>query len=255
VGGGFMERNLNSFVAGEIIGQARVEETVGQVKVGRIFGNSGQIAAGVLYGSGKTESNIGSNIPSGKFDIGGYTASAVFDTYDNVYFPKRGARASLGWTGQRESVGASFDVDIVTTNAGFAKTWGANTFIGGFTLQSQLEDVAGVQNLLFTGGLFQLSGFQRDELTGRHTAVGRAILYRNLHTNPFRGFLEASLYIGGSLELGNAWQTTDEVKLNNTLAAGSLFIGADTFVGPVYLAGGLAEGGKSAFYLYLGRPF
>ena len=255
VGGGFKERNVNSFVAGEIIGQARVEEVVGQVSVGRIFGNSGQLAAGILYGSGKTDSNIGSNIPSGKFDIGGYMASATYDTFDNVYFPKRGTRTTLGWTGQRESVGADFDIDIVTTNAGFAKTWGANTLIGGFTLQSQLEDVAGVQNLLFTGGLFQLSGFQRDELTGRHTAVGRAIFYRNLHTNPFRGFLEASLYIGGSLELGNAWQTTNEVKLDNTLTAGSLFVGADTFIGPVYLAGGLAEGGNSAFYLYLGRPF
>lgn len=255
LGGGYTERNVNSFLAGEIIGQARVEELIGQLKVGRIFGNSGQIAAGILSGRGETDANIGSNIPTGKFDIGGYTASAAFDTFDNVYFPKKGVRASLGWVGQRESVGASFDVDIVISSAGIAKTWGVNTLIGGFTLQSQLEEVSGVQNLLRTGGLFQLSGFQSDELTGRHTAVGRAIYFRQLRSNPLRGFLEASLYVGGSLELGNAWQTTDEVGLADTLTAGSLFIGADTFIGPVYLAGGLAEGGNSAFYLYVGRPF
>jgi len=255
VGGGYTERNVNAFLGGEIIGQARVEELVGQLKVGRIFGNSGQIAAGILTGRGETDANIGSNIPTGKFDIGGYTASAAHDSYDNVYFPKKGVRASLGWTGQRESVGASFDVDIVTSSAGIAKTWGVNTLIGGFTLQSQLEEVPGVQNLLRTGGLFQLSGFQTDELTGRHTAVGRAIYFRQLRANPLRGFLEASLYVGGSLELGNAWQTTDEVGLDNTLMAGALFVGADTFIGPVYLAGGLAEGGNSAFYLFVGRPF
>ena len=255
LGGGYTERNVNSFLAGEIIGQARVEELIGQLKFGRIFGNSGQIAAGVLSGKGETNANIGSNIPTGEFDIGGYTASAAYDTHDNVYFPKRGVRASLGWVGQRESVGASFDVDIVTSSANIAKTWGVNTLIGGFTLQSQLEEVTGVQNLLRTGGLFQLSGFQRDELTGRHTAVGRAIFFRQMRSNPLRGFLDASLYVGGSLELGNAWQTTDEVGLDNTLVAGALFVGADTFVGPVYLAGGLAEGGNSAFYLFVGRPF
>ena len=255
VGGGINERNVNTFQDGEIVGQVRVEDLSGQLQVGRIFGNSGQVTAGLLRGNGSTLSNIGSNIPEGDFDIGGYTANAVYDTYNNVYFPKRGARAVIGWVGQREAAGASFDVDIVTSSLGIAKTWDANTLIGGLTIQSQLDDAAGVQNLLSTGGLFQLSGFQRDELTGRHTAVGRAIFYRRLHSNPLRGFLEASLYVGGSLELGNAWQNSDEISLDNTLTAGSLFLGADTFIGPVYLAAGLAEGGNSALYLYVGRPF
>jgi NTE family protein len=35
---------------------------------------------------------------------------------------------------------------------------------------------------------------------------------------------------------------------------GSLFAGLDTWFGPLYLAGGLAEGGDSSFYLFLGTP-
>jgi NTE family protein len=255
VGGGFNERNVNTFVDGEIIGQSRVEDVTGLLQVGRIFGNSGQVTAGVLRGQGSTQSNIGSDIPEGDFDIGGYTASAAYDTYDNIYFPRQGARAQLSWVGQRQSAGASFDVDIVSAGAGFAKTWDVGTLVGGVTIQSQLNDVSGTQNLLTTGGLFNLSGFQRDELSGKHTAVGRAIYYRRLRSNPLRGFLDASLYLGGSLEIGNAWQASDDVSFSNTLMAGSLFVGADTFIGPVYLAGGLAEGGNSALYLYVGRPF
>jgi len=106
-----------------------------------------------------------------------------------------------------------------------------------------------------TGGLFNLSGYQSNELSGRHSAVGRAIYYRRLRSNPLRGFLDATLYFGGSLELGNAWQDSSEISFSNTITAGSLFFGADTFIGPVYLAGGLAEGGKSALYLFVGRPF
>ncbi|MGI9264442.1 MAG: patatin-like phospholipase family protein [Gammaproteobacteria bacterium] len=252
---GYKERNVNRFVDAKIVGQSRVKDLTGLLSVGRIFGNSGQVSAGFLRGTGSTGANIGSNIPSADFDVGGYTATTAYDTFDNVYFPKQGVSGLLNWVGQRESVGASVEVDIVTGRLATAKTWDANTLIAGVILQSQLEDVAGAQNLVTTGGLFNLSGFQRDELSGRHTAVGRVIAYRQLRSNPLRGFLNASLYVGGSLEIGNAWQDSDDVSFSNMRTAGSLFIGADTFIGPVYLAGGLAEGGNSAFYLYVGRPF
>jgi NTE family protein len=38
------------------------------------------------------------------------------------------------------------------------------------------------------------------------------------------------------------------------LTGGSVFVGANTGLGPVYLGLGLGEGGRSALYLYLGRP-
>lgn len=252
---GFTERNVNNYANGEIIGQDRIQELTGQLSVGRIFGNSGQVTAGLLRGTGTTRANIGSDSPSSDFDIGGYTASAAYDTYDNVYFPRQGSRALLEWVGKRESAGDSIDVDILTGGISTAKSWGEHTLIGGLILQSQLNDAPGSQNQLTTGGLFRLSGFQRDELSGSRTAVGVAIYYHRLRTNPLRGFLNASLYVGGSLELGNAWQDSSDVSLGNTITAGSLFIGADTFIGPVYFAGGLAEGGNSALYLYVGRPF
>jgi NTE family protein len=152
-------------------------------------------------------------------------------------------------------LGSSIDVDILSARVAAVRTWGTHSLLGVLDVETQLEDAAGVQNLLSTGGLFNLSGFQRDELSGRHTAVGKAIYYRQIRSNPLRGLLEASLYFGASLELGNAWQSSDDVSLSNSLLAGSLFVGADTFIGPVYFAGGLAEGGNTALYLFVGRPF
>jgi len=253
--GGFVERNVNNFIAADITAQIRVQDIVGQINVGRIFGNSGQISVGFVSGQGTSRSNIGSGIPTIEFDIGGATIAASFDTYDNVYFPKSGGRASLGWAGQRQSLGASLDVDIVSGGVASAKTWGAYSLLGALDFQTQLDDVVGAQNLLSTGGLFRLSGFQRDELSGRHTAVGRAIFYRQIRSNPLRGLLNATLYVGASIEAGNAWQNSSDVSFKNSLFAGSLFVGADTFIGPVYFAGGLAEGGHSALYLFVGRPY
>ena len=152
-------------------------------------------------------------------------------------------------------MGSSIEADIVVGRVAAVKTWGAHSLLAGLDIQTQLDDVAGAQNLLSTGGLFRLSGFPRDALSGRHTATGRMIYYRQIRSNPLRGLLEASLYVGGSLEIGNAWQNSDDISLSNSLLAGALFVGADTFIGPVYLAGGLAEGGHSALYLFIGRPF
>jgi NTE family protein len=251
----FDEKNVNSFENGVITDQSRVQRVLGQLSVGRIFGNSGEIRVGTVFGSGTTRSNIGITFPSTTFDIGGVTASASYDTLDNVYFPNSGSTASVAWTGLRDSLGASTDIDVIVGSIGTVKSWGTNTLIGSLKFQTQLKEVAGVENLLSTGGLFNLSGYQRDELSGRHTAVGRVIYYQRIRSNPIRGLLDASLYVGGSLEIGNAWQNSNEVKFSNSFLAGSLFLGADTFIGPVYLGGGLAEGGHSALYLFIGRPF
>jgi len=35
--------------------------------------------------------------------------------------------------------------------------------------------------------------------------------------------------------------------------AGSVFVAADTWLGPFYFAWGRASGGESSFYIYLGR--
>jgi len=122
VGGGFVERNVNIFASGDIVGQARVQELVGQLSVARIFGNSGEIRLGLLRGTGSSRSNIGSGIPSIDFDIGGASASAAYDAFDNIYFPKSGAQASLAWTGQRQSLGSSIYVDILVGRVAVVRT-------------------------------------------------------------------------------------------------------------------------------------
>ena len=63
-----------------------------------------------------------------------------------------------------------------------------------------------------------------------------------------------AIYAGGSLEMGNVWQQRNDVSASGLLTAGSVFVAADTWVGPFYFAYGRTSGGQSSFYLYLGRP-
>jgi NTE family protein len=62
-------------------------------------------------------------------------------------------------------------------------------------------------------------------------------------------------YAGASLEVGNVWQDRDDVGFDDLRVGGSLFLGADTILGPVYVGYGMADRGNDAFYLFLGRPW
>jgi NTE family protein len=63
------------------------------------------------------------------------------------------------------------------------------------------------------------------------------------------------IYTGFSLEAGNAWQQRDEIRSSNLRYAGSIFIGADTFMGPLYFAIGATDRGEAAVYLNIGKTF
>ena len=62
-------------------------------------------------------------------------------------------------------------------------------------------------------------------------------------------------YAGVSLELGNVWEQRSQLSFKSAKRDAALFFGADTYIGPVYLATGYDDDGTTAFYLFLGRSF
>jgi NTE family protein len=67
--------------------------------------------------------------------------------------------------------------------------------------------------------------------------------------------LNVPAYAGISLELGNVWAQRSNISLHSARRDAAVFFGADTYIGPVYLAAGYDENGNTAFYLFLGRSF
>lgn len=104
------------------------------------------------------------------------------------------------------------------------------------------------------GGLFNLSGYQRYQLSGRYKLFGAMIYSYRLLDNNFGAF-KSPLYLGFSLERGNIWATKSEINWNDMQNAASIYVGSDTFLGPVYLAYGQADSGDSSAYLLFGDTF
>ena len=84
--------------------------------------------------------------------------------------------------------------------------------------------------------------------------VGGLIYSYRLLDNNF-GAIKSPLYVGGSIERGNIWDSSGAIELGSMLNAGSIYVGSDTFLGPVYLAYGQAQGGADSFYLFFGNTF
>ena len=100
------------------------------------------------------------------------------------------------------------------------------------------------------GGFLQLSGLRTNQLSGNYLAFARGVYYRQIATLPIVG---RAIYMGGSLETGNVWESSDAISSRDILGAGSVFLAADTWLGPFYLGWGLASNGQRSFYLFLGR--
>jgi NTE family protein len=61
--------------------------------------------------------------------------------------------------------------------------------------------------------------------------------------------------LGGSLETGNVYNSFRKIKPNTFIFSGSIFYGAKTPLGPIYLSYGKSEGNNDAVYLFFGQPF
>ena len=62
------------------------------------------------------------------------------------------------------------------------------------------------------------------------------------------------VFVGASLEAGNAWANRSSVTLRDLRLGSSVFLGADTSVGPVYFSLVHAPKGYSGIYVFVGRP-
>ena len=66
--------------------------------------------------------------------------------------------------------------------------------------------------------------------------------------------LTRGLFAGTSLEVGNAWQRPQDVWTGAKKTGFSLYLGADTAIGPVYTAILHSPGVGPTLMLFVGRP-
>ncbi|MCS3456388.1 NTE family protein [Aeromonas sp. BIGb0405] len=218
--------------------------------------------------------SIGLNGKIGKIDLQNFKDATVdatawgpyvrfeHDTLDSRYFPYEGVQWDVragytrvstddntGLDGDNHSSGVSYHLSLI-------KPWSwdrhsINLLLEGGGLDTDEVIPLDIQDL---GGLFRLSGYQRYELSGRYSLFGGLRYIYRVADNDF-GALRAPLYLGGSIERGGVWNKGEDISLESSILAGSVYVGIESFLGPIFLGYGMAEGGNDVIYLQLGSTF
>jgi NTE family protein len=251
------------------IANFRVDRKLVALDVGKQFGSWGEARLGVFYETADAELKIGGFPPvsdldtldirssifdDSDFDSGGLSLAFAYDTLNSLNFPRRGTKATAALLVSLEELGADESFKSFGGRISHARTIGFNTFTFKGVYGSVFDEEAPIQDTFALGGLFNLSGLGRDQLRGQQAILGVLGYYRQI-AGKSAAPPKVPVYAGFSLEAGNTWQEKKDIKLDTFIPAGSVFLGLDTFLGPVYLAYGYAEGGRDAFYFFLGRGF
>lgn len=258
-GWGLGERRVFSLYepdAGNEIGQLRRSTGRIGVDLGQPWGNLGELRLGLTHQVGRTEPTLlaaGYEGPTSAetWNETALRARIVIDQLDFANFPLYGYRAEgEAQIGRRRHEGDQNLARIEGQVSG-AYTWGAHTLnLFGLVEMSdaRADAIVGQYSL---GGFQRLSGYRPNQLAGNAVVFGRANWYMRLAETPVfaRGF-----FVGASLEAGNAWASRRRVALGDLRAGASVYLGADTGIGPMYLGLTWAPQGEAGLALMIGRP-
>jgi NTE family protein len=263
------------------VAQYRVRSFDYGADIGYEFGNWGEIRTGIERQIGNENVRVGDpKLPSDSFDTRQYFLRLSFDRLDNVNFPRRGQRATIEYraerTGARTSTGKDQNFERLSFTYLAAGSLGRYTAVfsaaGGTTFDTprglllsglgQFTTPGGVPvttptdlRLLFPlGGFGNLSGLKANSIAGPHFLIGRTVFYKQIGRGG-PGYLDVPTYLGVSFETGNVWNRRRDISFGSMRHDAAVFLGMDTFLGPVYVASGFDDQGQHAFYLFLGRTF
>ncbi len=223
--------------------------------VGRQFKEFGELRVGLVGGTVKPALDTGSVFlapDDERIAQGAVNVSLLLDRLDNVHFPRSGWRFGANVYSSNTSLGAAENYTRGTIEATGAYSFGPHTFNLALKAGSKLgSDPLPLYNWFQWGGFLQQSGYKTGQLYGNSLAYGRLMYYHRI----MKGTLLDGAYGGASLELGRVGVPLLPDAPTGLLTSGSLFVGADTPIGPAYLAYGRAADGNQSFYFFLGRAF
>ena len=240
------------FVGEEEIADYRVSVTQGGLDGGAVLGTWGQLRAGYVMSRVYARVDTGSPLlPSVRETTAGLRAGLFIDQTDHAFFP----RAGYGLVGAAyfamDSLGSEVSYNRLEASGRAIKSWGPHTLNAAAKGGSSLGSDMPAYESFTLGGPLHLSAYRINEFSGRQYAFGRLMYYNR--ALPLPDLLGSGVYVGASAEVGRITDRVDDLPTPGTVWSSSLFLGADTALGPAYLGVGVGSG-RWSLYLLLGVP-
>jgi NTE family protein len=239
----------------EWVGEYMVDTLRGGLDLG-VQGELGELRLGFFQGTLDTDARFGvltaatDLVPEYDVRQGGWVGRLVLDQLGNVNFPREGylLRGALFVNGT--DFGAEDDYRKVEANFLLPIGIKRHTLTPGFFYGESPDSRVPAFDLFKQGGFLHFSGYILDQLVGDSYYMGRLVYTYRLASLP--SALGTGVYLGGSIEGGEVRGRFDPTIAEGALFCGSLFLGADTALGPFYVAYGRSWDGSGSVYVMLG---
>ena len=242
-------------VGGPELGQVRQSAAAVGIDLGQPWGRLGELRLGWRQAAGRDATLLvssGIEAQSLSWRESSLRARMVIDQLDFANFPQDGYRLTgeAQW-GRRYIEGLGNNLVRLEADANAVWTWDQHTFNLYGVVKASDSRANEVANQYALGGFQNLSGYRSGQVAGNAVLLARLGWYRRLSEPPV---FARALFVGGSLELGNAWADRRQVSIGSLRTGASLYLGADTGLGPMYLGMTWAPRGEAGLALFIGRP-
>ena len=243
--------NRGLFDEDNLIAEYQIRQAQVEMGAGYTFGPKAEVRLDILYGEGTRRRLIGDPaIDTGGANTGLVTLGVGYDSLDSLYFPRQGKTLDVGWVWSNSALGADTNYRAWRLSLSQAVSSANHTLLVSTDLNSVYRGEAPFHEQFTLGGFLNLSGLEVDQKVGQHLAIGRLVYSYRWLSSPI-----LPAYVGATLETGQIWQDKHNASFSSLEVAGSLFLGLDSPIGPIYLAFGLTQGGAKSIYFFLGQPF
>ena len=218
--------------------------------------NNLDVRVGLSTGLGGIRRVIGGGESSKVDDFreGTFEFRARYDSLDSITFPSDGLQLSFEYERSVGLLNSDADYDAVSIEALMAKRTGKVRWVLGGEASSSLSGVLPQQRAFGRGSILSSVGLRTETEVGEQAARASMIAYRSLTTERVEA-LENPIFLGFSFEYGGVFQEGEDFDFGEGLLSGSIFLGADTPIGPFYFNVGATETKGFTALLALGLTF
>lgn len=251
---GWLQRtNRGVFVEDDRVAEYNTRELRLGADLGLNIGTWGTARAGAMWRKIRAEVDTGSPLlPEGDREVSGFETAFLVDQLDRPYLSRSGYFLDVRGTHPRTALGADASYDRLSARGMASRSWGPHTLNLTMMYGTDFHSDVPPFDAFTLGGPFRLSAYPIDRFAGRQYSFGRLMYYNHAFKLPSP--LGSGFYLGASLEAAEVKRQYTVSGDTGGLWSASLFLAADTFMGPAFVGFGVGEGGERSFYLLFGVP-
>jgi len=248
----YEDRKVSFYQDGDRLAEYSFRSAQAGIDFGYSVSGNSELRLGYSIGHLEAARRIGDPLLS---DLSGRVSFASlrwnYDTRNNSQIPTRGIDLKNSLNYYFDSPGATNSFAQAESRFDAFHSPGERTIVfafgGGGTTFGK---TAPLFQQFALGGLFNVGGFGSGEFRNSNYLRGGFGVLREAFSAP--PYIGGKLYLGGWYEGGGAFENFGAAKYRQSVTGGALL---QTRIGPIFVGGSFAEGGRRKLYFSLGRFF